>query len=65
MNNSIEQIVKCLEGGITTTVEKKTTIKRTYSIDGNNAINLMDSPSLNKSASYIDKINNDNELILV
>ena len=62
MNNSIEQIGKCLEGGITTIVEKKTTIKRTYSIDGNNGINLMDSPNLNKSASYIEKINNDNEI---
>ena len=63
MNNSIEQIGKCLEGGgITTTVEKKTTVKRTYSIDGNNGINLMDSPSLNKSASFIEKINNDNEI---
>ena len=63
MNNSIEQIGKCVEGGgITTTVEKKTTIKRTYSIDGNNGINLMDSPSLNKSASFIEKMNNENEI---
>ena len=65
MNNSIEQIGRCLKGGgIATTLEKKTTIKRTYSIDGNNGINLMDSPSLTKSASFIEKINkiDDNEI---
>ena len=65
MNNSIEKIGRCLEeGGIATTLEKKTTIKRTYSIDGNNGINLMDSPSLTKSASFIQNINkmDDNEI---
>jgi hypothetical protein len=56
MNNTNEIIRDNIDVG-DTIVEKKTTIKRTYSIDGNNGLKIMDSPNIKKSVNNIERIN--------
>ena len=56
MNNTNEIIRDNIDVG-DIIVEKKTTIKRTYSIDGNNGLKIMDSPNIKKSVNNIERIN--------
>ena len=64
MNNSNEKIKEGIEVVFKNEEKNNSKIKRTYSIEGNNGINIINSPKMNKNFNNIEIINNLDERII-